>query len=192
MPRTPTDKVTRKAATAPAGTAATTPSVVVSEELFAPVSAEIELCYQTFGDPDDDPLLLVMGLGGPMTWWEPALCTRLAEAGFYVVRFDNRDAGRSSRGSGKVTRSMLVRGFTGVRTRPPYTLADMAADAFGLLDHFGLDSAHVAGVSMVITTARNSSRWYHASTILSWYMVGSPSSRNCTKSRSPTITVLSN
>ena len=148
MPRTPTDKVTRKAATAPAGTAATTPSVVVSEELFAPVSAEIELCYQTFGDPDDEPLLLVLGLGGPMTWWEPALCTRLAEAGFYVVRFDNRDAGRSSRGSGRVTRSMLVRGFAGVRTRPPYTLADMAGDAFGLLDHLGLDSAHVAGVSM--------------------------------------------
>lgn len=122
--------------------------VAVSEELFAPVSADVELCYQTFGSPDDEPLLLVMGLGGPMTWWEPALCTQLAEAGFYVVRFDNRDAGRSSRGRGRVTRSMLVRGFSGLPARPPYTLADMAGDALGLLDHLGIGSAHVAGVSM--------------------------------------------
>lgn len=122
--------------------------VVVSDELLAPISADIELCYQTFGNPDDEPLLLVMGLGGPLTWWDPGLCTMLAEAGFYVVRFDNRDAGRSSRGKGRVSRSMLVRGFTGLRTRPPYTLVDMAGDAFGLLDHLGLESAHVAGVSM--------------------------------------------
>ncbi len=120
----------------------------VSEELLAPISADVELCYQTFGNPDDEPLLLVMGLGGPMTWWEPALCTMLAEAGFYVVRFDNRDAGRSSRGKGRVTRTMLVRGFTGLRTRPPYTLDDLADDAFGLLDHLGLESAHTVGVSM--------------------------------------------
>ncbi|MCW2826394.1 MAG: alpha/beta hydrolase fold protein, partial [Marmoricola sp.] len=52
-------------------------SVYVSEELFAPVSPGIELCYQTFGSPDGDPLLLVMGLGGPMTWWDPELCTML-------------------------------------------------------------------------------------------------------------------
>jgi pimeloyl-ACP methyl ester carboxylesterase len=122
--------------------------VAVSDELFAPISPDVELCYQTFGDPDDEPLLLVMGLGGPMTWWEEALCTRLAGAGFHVVRFDNRDAGRSSRGRGRVTRSMLVRGFAGLRTRPPYSLDDLAGDAFGLLDHLGLASAHVAGVSM--------------------------------------------
>ena len=73
-------------------------SVPVSEELFAPVSPGVELCYQTFGDPDGEPLLLVMGLGGPMTWWDPELCTLLAEAGFHVVRYDNRDTGRSSRG----------------------------------------------------------------------------------------------
>lgn len=127
-----------------------TPSgpVTVSEELLAPISPDIELCYQTFGDPDDEPLLLVMGLGGPMTWWEPELCSMLAESGFYVIRFDNRDAGRSSRATGRVTRPMLVRGFAGVRTRPPYTLGDMAADAFGLLDHLEVESAHVAGVSM--------------------------------------------
>ncbi len=120
----------------------------VSEELFAPVSPGVELCYQTFGDPDGDPLLLVMGLGGPMNWWDPELCLRLAEAGFHVVRFDNRDTGRSSRLEGRVSRGALVKSFLGRGGRPPYTLSDMAADAFGLMDHLGWDSAHLAGVSM--------------------------------------------
>ena len=123
-------------------------AVPVSEEMFAPVSPGIELCYQTFGDPDGEPLLLVMGLGGPMTWWDPQLCRSLAEAGFHVVRFDNRDTGKSSRGTGRVGRQSLVRAFLGRRVRPPYTLSDMAGDAFGLMDHLGWDSAHVMGVSM--------------------------------------------
>ena len=71
-----------------------------SEELFAPVGRGVELCYQTFGDPDDDPLLLVMGLGGPMTWWDPELCRMLAGRGFYVIRYDNRDTGRSTKVAG--------------------------------------------------------------------------------------------
>ena len=129
----------------------TTP-VAVSEELFAPVSPDVELCYQTYGDPDDEPLLLVMGLGGPMTWWRPALCEMLARSGFFVVRYDNRDTGRSSRvrgrSGGRVTRSMLVRAFIGLPVRAPYDLADLADDAFGLLDHLGLDAAHLCGVSM--------------------------------------------
>ncbi len=119
-----------------------------SEELFAPVRRDVELCYQTFGDPDDEPLLLVMGLGGPMTWWDEDFCERLARAGFHVVRFDNRDVGRSSRARGRVTRGMLVRAFAGGRVRPPYTLDEMAEDAFLLLDHLGITSAHLAGVSM--------------------------------------------
>ena len=123
-------------------------TVKVSEELFAPVGPEIELCYQTFGDPDGEPLLLVMGLGGPMTWWDPELCELLVDRGFYVIRFDNRDVGRSSRALGRVTRSTLVRAFAGRRVRPPYTLVDLADDAFGLLDHLGIESAHVVGVSM--------------------------------------------
>jgi pimeloyl-ACP methyl ester carboxylesterase len=125
-----------------------TPEVPVSEELMAPLSKEVELCYQTFGSPDGEPLLLVMGLGGPMNWWDPDLCTALARRGFYVIRYDNRDTGRSSRSHGRVTRSMLVRAFAGRRVRAPYSLEDMAADACGLLDHLGLDSAHVVGVSL--------------------------------------------
>ncbi|MBJ7355980.1 MAG: alpha/beta hydrolase [Nocardioides sp.] len=122
--------------------------MAVSDELFAPVGDGIELCYQTFGDPDDDPLLLVMGLGGPMNWWDTELCTMLAERGFYVVRYDNRDTGRSSRGRGRVTRAMLVSAFAGRRVKVPYTLDALSDDAFGLLDHLGLESAHVVGVSM--------------------------------------------
>ena len=124
------------------------PDVTVSEELFAPVSPGIELCYQTFGDPDDDPLLLVMGVGGPMNWWDPELCRMLAERGFFVIRYDNRDTGRSSRAHGRVTRSALVRAFLGRRVRAPYGIADLARDAFGLLDHLGIAAAHVVGVSM--------------------------------------------
>jgi len=122
--------------------------VTVSEELFAPVGRGIELCYQTFGDPDDEPLLLVMGLGGPMTWWDPELCEDLARAGFFVVRYDNRDTGRSTVLDARVSRPTLVRAFAGTRVRAPYGLADLADDAFGLLDHLGLESAHVVGVSM--------------------------------------------
>jgi pimeloyl-ACP methyl ester carboxylesterase len=125
-----------------------TVTTTASEELFAPVRPEVELCYQTYGDPDGEPLLLVMGLGGPMTWWDPELCGLLVDRGFRVIRFDNRDVGRSSRAEGRVTRATLVRAFAGRRVRAPYTLADMAADSIGLLDHLGLDSAHVVGVSM--------------------------------------------
>jgi pimeloyl-ACP methyl ester carboxylesterase len=125
-----------------------TPTVPVSEELMAPLGKDLEICYQTFGRPEDEPILLVMGLGGPMTWWDPEFCTALARRGFFVIRYDNRDTGRSSRSRGRVTRSMLVRAFAGRRVRAPYSLEDMAADGFGLLDHLGLESAHVVGVSL--------------------------------------------
>src|SRR6187431_1562280 len=118
--------------------------IEVSSELFAPGAPGVELCYQTFGDPDDDPLLLVMGLGGPMTWWDPELCLALARAGFYVVRYDNRDTGRSTVLEGRVSKSTLVRAFAGTRVRTPYSIGDLAHDACELLDHLGLDSAHVA------------------------------------------------
>lgn len=126
----------------------TAPEIAVSAELVAPVGDGVELCYQTYGDPDAEPLLLVMGLGGPMTWWDPALCRMLAARGFYVVRYDNRDTGRSTRMSGRVSRATLVRAFVGAPVRAPYSISDLARDAVGLLDHLGLAAAHVVGVSM--------------------------------------------
>jgi pimeloyl-ACP methyl ester carboxylesterase len=122
--------------------------VAVSEERFAAVADGVELCYQTIGSPDGDPLLLVMGLGGPMTWWDERLCRMLADEGFYVIRFDNRDIGRSSRVQGPVSMGRLARAFVGMRVRTAYTLDDMAADALALLDHLGIAAAHVWGVSM--------------------------------------------
>ncbi len=126
----------------------TSSRVPVSEEHFAPLPSGIDLCYQTFGDPSGEPLLLVMGLGGPMTWWSPEFCTMLAEQGFFVIRFDNRDVGRSTRVRARVTRRMIVRTFLSGRGKPPYTLQEMADDAFGLLDHLHIEAAHVVGISM--------------------------------------------
>ena len=119
-----------------------------SEEQMAALPTGVDICYQTFGDPEGDPLLLVMGLGGPMTWWSPELCQRLAESGFYVIRYDNRDTGHSSRVSGRINRRMIVKSFAGLRARTPYSMQDMADDAFALLDHLELDAAHVVGISM--------------------------------------------
>ncbi|MCF6376637.1 alpha/beta fold hydrolase [Nocardioides KLBMP 9356] len=125
-----------------------TAAPVVADELVAPVGTGVELYYQTFGDPSDEPLVLVMGLGGPMNWWDTELCVMLAEAGFYVVRYDNRDTGRSTRIPGRVKRSHLVRAFGGAKVRAPYSMSDLADDAVALMDHLGLESAHLAGISM--------------------------------------------
>jgi pimeloyl-ACP methyl ester carboxylesterase len=112
-------------------------------EEFARVNG-VEICYETIGDPSDRPLLLIMGLGGPMTWWEDEFCALLAERGFFLIRFDNRDCGRSSKMQGRVN---FPRCYLGL-DRAPYSLVDMANDAVGLLDHLGIHAAHVYGVSM--------------------------------------------
>ncbi|RYB95026.1 alpha/beta fold hydrolase [Nocardioides oleivorans] len=125
-----------------------TEAPAVSEELFAPVGNEVELCYQTFGDPDGEPMLLVMGLGGPMNWWDEDFCRLLASAGFFVVRYDNRDTGRSTRIRARVSRGQLVRAFSGRKAKAPYSMSDLASDGVALMDHLGWDSAHVAGISM--------------------------------------------
>ena len=110
----------------------------------------VTLAYDTFGDPAADPLLLVMGLGGPMTWWPTGLCEQLAEAGFYVIRYDNRDIGHSSPhpSDERITLARLARAFVGLPTPTPYAIDDLAEDAAALLTHLGIDSAHVWGVSM--------------------------------------------
>jgi len=120
-----------------------------SIEQTAHLPGAIDLCFDTFGDSDDPVLLLVMGLAGPLNWWSPELCRTLAERGFFVVRYDNRDVGRSTKLNGAGgTRAELFRSFVGGRAAPPYTMSDLAADAVGLLDHLGVAKAHVTGVSM--------------------------------------------
>jgi pimeloyl-ACP methyl ester carboxylesterase len=107
---------------------------------------EIELAYETIGDPDDPALLLVMGLGMQLIHWDLALCEELANHGFCVIRFDNRDAGRSTQIRAPVPN--LVQLVAGRRVNAPYLLDDMAADAFGLLDHLAIERVHVVGASL--------------------------------------------
>ncbi|HEX6515223.1 MAG TPA: alpha/beta hydrolase [Nocardioidaceae bacterium] len=126
----------------------TSMSVRASEEQVARLSTGVDICFQTFGDPGGDPLLLVMGLGGPMTWWSPEFCGLLAEHGFFVIRYDNRDTGRSTRVRGRINRRMVVQSFLGFKVRTPYTMQDLADDGFALLDHLGIGPAHVTGISM--------------------------------------------
>jgi pimeloyl-ACP methyl ester carboxylesterase len=106
----------------------------------------IEICYETFGSPDDPTLLLVMGLGSQMINWPDELCAAFADRGFHVVRFDNRDTGGSTLCDGDTPSVRAAMGGGDVTV--PYLLADMADDAAGLLDHLGVDRAHVFGVSM--------------------------------------------
>ena len=106
----------------------------------------LELAYETIGDPGDPTVLLIMGLGAQLIAWPDELCSELAAAGHHVVRFDNRDVGLSTHlhHLGAPTSSQILRH----RGHPPYRLADMADDAMGLLDHLGVDQAHVVGASM--------------------------------------------
>jgi pimeloyl-ACP methyl ester carboxylesterase len=116
------------------------------EEKLAPAN-EIELAYQEMGDADGEPLILVMGLATQMIAWSEEFCSLLADRGFRVVRFDNRDIGRSTKFDSAGVPSRLDM-FSGRRATAPYLLRDMARDTVGLMDHLGLDSAHVAGASM--------------------------------------------
>jgi len=118
----------------------------MSEERLAPANG-IEIAYQEVGDPSGEPLLLVMGLATQMLGWDEELCGMLAERGFRVVRFDNRDVGHSTMfdSAGVPSRRDLL---LGRRASAAYLLSDMAADAIGLMDHLEISSAHVAGVSM--------------------------------------------
>jgi pimeloyl-ACP methyl ester carboxylesterase len=117
-----------------------------SEERLAPANG-IEIAYQEMGDPESPAILMVMGLGTQMLGWDERLCALLGESGFRVIRFDNRDIGRSTMLDELGIPSRLDL-FKGPRSRAPYLLSDMADDAFGLMDHLGVESAHLVGASM--------------------------------------------
>ncbi len=114
----------------------------------------IDLAYDSFGDPAGRPLLLIMGLGTQMIAWDEAFCAQLAARGLRVIRFDNRDIGRSTwfadAGIPDIGR-LLMQALAGAPVDAAgirYTLADMADDAVGLLDALGIPSAHIVGASM--------------------------------------------
>jgi pimeloyl-ACP methyl ester carboxylesterase len=115
-------------------------------EQFAQLG-DVELCFETFGDPSGRPLLLVMGLGTQMIGWPDEFCAELAGRGFYVIRYDNRDSGRSTHFE-KVPPPKPLELFTRKFKNLAYTLGDLAEDGMRLLDHLGVERAHVAGASM--------------------------------------------
>jgi pimeloyl-ACP methyl ester carboxylesterase len=111
----------------------------------------IDITYETFGDPHDPPLVMIMGLVTQMIGWPDAFCRMLAESGRYVIRFDNRDVGYSTKLESlgvpdleRLTRSVRA----GKPASVPYRLEDMAADAWALLDALGIEAASVCGLSM--------------------------------------------
>jgi pimeloyl-ACP methyl ester carboxylesterase len=111
----------------------------------------IELCYEIFGEADAEPMLLIMGLGAQMIQWDDDFCRQLAVRGFRVIRFDNRDIGKSSRMTGgkRLTPVELLKlRFLKIPVAAPYTLRDMAQDVTGLMDALHIHQAHLVGVSM--------------------------------------------
>lgn len=111
----------------------------------------LRLAYETFGDPTERPLLLIMGLASQMLIWDEEFCGQLLDRGFYVIRFDNRDVGLSSRCRELGSPNLVRAAFDARRGKPvaaPYSLDDMAADVMGLLHHLGIEQAHLVGASM--------------------------------------------
>ncbi len=108
----------------------------------------IRIAYETFGERGGRPLVMVMGLGASMLMWHPDLCAMLAGRGFFVIRFDNRDIGRSSHLRDAPPADVMAAVTRGDTSSASYSLDDMAEDAFGLLDALDLPAAHVLGASL--------------------------------------------
>ncbi|BBB10862.1 alpha/beta fold hydrolase [Sphingopyxis sp. FD7] len=111
----------------------------------------IDITYEDKGPKDAPAILMVMGLGGQLTLWPDEFVAALNDRGFRTIRYDNRDVGLSTRFDAAGVPNlkwMFVKAAIGLPVRPAYTLADMAADGIGLLDHLGIGRAHVVGVSM--------------------------------------------
>jgi pimeloyl-ACP methyl ester carboxylesterase len=111
----------------------------------------IDICYEIFGDDNAEPMLLIMGLGAQMIHWDDEFCRKLAGRGFRVIRFDNRDIGKSSHltGGKRLTPFELLKlRFLRIPVEAPYRLLDMAKDTIALMEVLGVRSAHLVGASM--------------------------------------------
>ena len=112
---------------------------------------DIQIEYETFGEPSSQALLLIAGIGGQMIGWDEELCKKWAQKGLYVIRFDNRDVGLSTKmeEAGVPDLAAVVNAINnGEKVNVPYTIGDMADDAVGLLDALKIDKAHICGISM--------------------------------------------
>src|SRR6202171_3120657 len=117
----------------------------------------IDICYEIFGDASAEPMLLIMGLAAQMIIWDDDFCRQLAGRGFRVIRFDNRDIGKSGKltGGKRLTPIELLKlRFLKIPVAAPYKLRDRAEDTTGLMDVLGIKSAHVVGASMGGTIAQ--------------------------------------
>jgi pimeloyl-ACP methyl ester carboxylesterase len=119
--------------------------MVAAMESMASVNG-VEIAYETFGDPADETMLLIMGLGVQMLGWDEELCRMLAGRGYRVVRFDNRDVGHSTKLNGGPPPNVMA-AIAGDVSSASYTLEDMADDCAGLLDELGVEAAHLVGAS---------------------------------------------
>ena len=111
----------------------------------------INITYDTFGDPSSQALLLIMGLGSQMIFWDEIFCKELASKGYWIIRFDNRDVGLSTKFEDAEVpdpMDLFQKVMQGEHPEVPYTLLDMAKDAIGLLDVLDINSAHIVGASM--------------------------------------------
>jgi len=117
-----------------------------------PEPVEIEIHYEDLGSLDDPPVLLIMGLGAQLVLWRTEFCQKLVDRGYRVIRFDNRDVGLSTKLHGRKVEGSLIptllRAFVGLPSTSVYRLEDLADDAAAVLDHLGIDRAHVVGASM--------------------------------------------
>lgn len=113
-------------------------------------SAPVDLYFETFGSEANPTLLLVNGLGSQLINFAPEFCTKFVDAGFHVIRFDNREVGLSTKTEGKPPKlpAIVAASPTERRAMVPYTISDMAADGVAVLDAAGVDRAHIWGMSM--------------------------------------------
>ena len=111
----------------------------------------IDIEYETFGASSSPTLLLIMGIGGQLIQWQEEFCRQIADHGYHVIRYDNRDSGLSTKfsetGMPEITEKIGAL-FMGREVVIPYYMEDMADDAAGLLDALNIDKAHICGMSM--------------------------------------------